>query len=141
VFDQDALHASLDLVRRSGASTIEFGYLDEDVPVEEARWWASAEYRGIKISVEDHRGPIEADAEREEVGARLWPARRPFDPGARPESELMADPTVCKCGHRIYTHGRWREPGSGNWVYSRCSAPDCPCSKWKASDGSGWPPS
>lgn len=59
-FDQDALTAAMDLVGRTGARQFEFGYLHEDVPVEEADWWAHAQYRGVRISVEHKQGPIEA---------------------------------------------------------------------------------
>jgi hypothetical protein len=59
-FDEDALQASLDLVGRSGAKNIEFGWLEDDVPVEEADWYAHAQYRGARISVEHYRGPVEA---------------------------------------------------------------------------------
>lgn len=59
-FDQDALEASLDLVRRSGAGTVEFGYLHDDVPIEEAGWWAHAQYRGARLTVEKERGPVQA---------------------------------------------------------------------------------
>lgn len=59
-FDEDALLAAVDLVGRSGARGFEFGYLHDDVPVEEAAWWAKAQYRGARIQVENHRGPVEA---------------------------------------------------------------------------------
>lgn len=50
-------------------------------------------------------------------------------------------PTICECTHRLYTHGRWREPGSGAWIYSGCREPGCPCERYGASDNTGWPPS
>lgn len=59
-FEQDAMVASLDLIRRMGAKTTEFGYLDDDVPVEEARWWAYAQFRGARVQVDDEKGPVEA---------------------------------------------------------------------------------
>lgn len=58
--DEDALIAAVDLVGRSGAKQLEIGYLREDVPVEDAQWWAHARYRGARIGSEHHRGPIEA---------------------------------------------------------------------------------
>jgi hypothetical protein len=58
--DEDALHAAVDLVGRSGATGFELGYLHEDVPVEEAGWYAHAQYRGARITVEDKTGPVEA---------------------------------------------------------------------------------
>jgi hypothetical protein len=60
VLDEDAVIAAVDLVGRSGATGFEFGYLHDDVPTEEAGWWAKAQYRGARISVQDHRGPVEA---------------------------------------------------------------------------------
>lgn len=60
IFDEDALTAACDLVGRSGARQLELGYLHDDVPVEEAGWYATARYRGAKLIVEDHRSPVEA---------------------------------------------------------------------------------
>lgn len=59
-FDEDALIAAVDLVGRSGATGFECGYLDDDVPTEEARWWAKAQYRGARIQVDELRSPVEA---------------------------------------------------------------------------------
>ena len=58
--DQDAIVACADLVGRAGAHTFEIGYLHDDVPTEEAGWYASAILRGAKIFEENHRGPVEA---------------------------------------------------------------------------------
>jgi hypothetical protein len=59
-FDQDALTASLDLVRRTGARSIEIGYLRDDVPVEQAGWYAQCMYSGARLIADEHRGPVEA---------------------------------------------------------------------------------
>lgn len=59
-FDQDAVLAAIDLVGRTGATGFEFGYLHEHVPTEEAAWYAHAQYRGARITEENHRGPVEA---------------------------------------------------------------------------------
>lgn len=63
-FDEDALVACVDLVGRTGATQFEIGYLnEEDDPAfakHGARWWAHAKYRGNRIIVEDHAGPVEA---------------------------------------------------------------------------------
>jgi len=59
-FDQDALTAALDLVGRSGASSIEVGYLHDDVPVEQAGWYCQCTYRGARLIAENQRGPVEA---------------------------------------------------------------------------------
>lgn len=58
--DEDALMAAVDLVRRTGAAGIEIGYLHDDVPVEEAAWYAHAQYRGTRIICENQRSPVDA---------------------------------------------------------------------------------
>lgn len=58
--DQDALVAAADLIGRSGASGFTVGYLDDDVPIENARWYAHAQYRGARLQVENQAGPVEA---------------------------------------------------------------------------------
>lgn len=58
--DDDALIATVDLIGRTGAKGFEIGYLHEGVPVEEAGWYAHAQYRGARITEENHRGPVEA---------------------------------------------------------------------------------
>ncbi|GJF04990.1 hypothetical protein [Pseudonocardia sp. D17] len=58
--EDDALFAGLDLIGRTGARQVEIGYLNEGVPVHLADWYCSAHYRGARIIVEHHRGPVEA---------------------------------------------------------------------------------
>src|SRR5690348_5749143 len=58
--DEDALIAAADLVGRSGAKGFQIGYLHEDVPAEQAGWYAYAQYQGARITTEEHRGPVEA---------------------------------------------------------------------------------
>jgi len=58
--DDDALIAAADLVGRTGARGLEIGHLHDDVPAEEAGWYAHAQFRGARITEEDHRGPTEA---------------------------------------------------------------------------------
>jgi hypothetical protein len=53
----DAVEACADLVGRCGASGFEIGYVHEDVPVEEAGWYAHAQYSGARLQVQDHRSP------------------------------------------------------------------------------------
>lgn len=60
LMDEDALIAAVDLVGRAGAKAFEVGYLDDDVPADQARWWAHADYRGNRIIVENESGPVEA---------------------------------------------------------------------------------
>lgn len=56
----DAVIACADLVGRSGATNFKIGYLHDDVPLEEAGWYAHAQYRGARITAEDRRSPSEA---------------------------------------------------------------------------------
>jgi hypothetical protein len=58
--DTDALFAAVELVGRTGAKGLEVGYLHEDVPVDQAAWYATAQYQGAKVFVENHTGPVEA---------------------------------------------------------------------------------
>ncbi|GIH95374.1 hypothetical protein ACFFMN_23800 [Planobispora siamensis] len=59
-FETDAAIACVDLIGRSGATNFEFGYLHDDVPMEEAAWYAHAQYRGARITAQGHRDPIAA---------------------------------------------------------------------------------
>lgn len=58
--DDDALIAAADLVGRTGAKSFEIGYLHEDVPPEQAGWYAHAQYQGTRITEGDRKGPVEA---------------------------------------------------------------------------------
>lgn len=58
--DEDAMAAAVDVVGRTGARDLTFGHLYDDVPVEQAAWWATAAYQGTKITAENHAGPVEA---------------------------------------------------------------------------------
>jgi len=58
--DDDAMTAGLDLVGRSGARSLEVGYLHDDVPAERAGWYATAQFQGARVIVEDMPGPVEA---------------------------------------------------------------------------------
>lgn len=57
---QDEVLAAVDLVGLTGARNLVFGYLHEDVPPEQADWYAHAQYRGSRITVEHHTGPAAA---------------------------------------------------------------------------------
>ena len=58
--DQDAVLTCADLIGRTGAKNFEIGYLHDDVPVEQAGWYAHAQFRGARIIAEDQPGPAEA---------------------------------------------------------------------------------
>lgn len=51
----DAVVACADLAERCGAQGLELGYLHDDVPIEEAGWYAHANYRGARMTVSGHR--------------------------------------------------------------------------------------
>lgn len=53
----DVVVACMDLVGRGGAKEFEIGFVHEDVPSEEAGWYAYAQYQGARIMVQDHRSP------------------------------------------------------------------------------------
>lgn len=59
-YDEERLLAAVLLVGHTGAQDFEFGYLHDDVPIDKADWWAKAQYRGSRITVEHHAGPVEA---------------------------------------------------------------------------------
>lgn len=52
--------ACADLVGRAGAREFEIGYLHDDVPADQAAWWASAKFRGARIQVDNHHNPASA---------------------------------------------------------------------------------
>lgn len=52
--------ACADLVGRAGARGFQIGYLHDDVPADQAGWYAHAQYRGARITADNHRGPVEA---------------------------------------------------------------------------------
>lgn len=52
--------AIADLVGRSGGTQFEIGYLEEDVPIAEARWYCQASFKGAKLIADEHKSPMEA---------------------------------------------------------------------------------
>jgi hypothetical protein len=56
----EATQAALELVGRTGAQSLEVGYLNDTPLAEDADWYAHAQYRGARITVEHHRGPAQA---------------------------------------------------------------------------------
>jgi hypothetical protein len=112
--NDDVVIACADLAGRAGASGFEIGYLHDDVPVAEAGWYAHAQYRGARITVEDHRSPTGAAlalAERLLRGATCR-CRRPVTlsdriegcrwrlAGQRWEPGCDAAPITVRDGHR-----------------------------------------
>jgi hypothetical protein len=64
----DVVIACVDLIGRTGAKEFTFGYLHDDVPAEQADWWAAASYQGARIQVEHHKSP---DAATQALAQRL----------------------------------------------------------------------
>jgi hypothetical protein len=58
--DEDAIAACADLVGRMGAKQFQIGHVHENVPIAEAGWFAHAQFRGARITADDHVGPVEA---------------------------------------------------------------------------------
>lgn len=58
--NDDVVTACADLVGRAGASGFEIGYLHDDVPAEDAGWYAHAQFQGARITAADHRSPTGA---------------------------------------------------------------------------------
>jgi hypothetical protein len=95
--DEDEVMAAFDLADRCGATGLDIGFLHDDKPAHLAGWWASASFKGTKITVEDQAGP-------EQAASAL--ARRLLD-GAR-----------CRCTKAVAISGdgdeascRWRRVG------------------------------
>ncbi len=103
--NDDILAACAHLVDRAGANGFEIGYVHEDVPVEQAGWYAHAQYRGARITSADHTSP---------TNAALGLAERILTGG------------TCRCGHPVTIRDdkpgcRWRLMGD-RWQPG-CDAP------------------
>lgn len=94
-YDEDALVAGVDLVGRTGATDFEVGYLHDDVPVAEAGWYAKAQYRGARLTAEDHPGPVEAV---EALARRLLKG------------------ALCKCRRRVTLAGSQGDGSKCRWT-------------------------
>lgn len=127
--DQDAIHASADLVGRTGATNLEVGHLHENVPVEKADWYAQAQYRGSRISVEHHAGPteaLEALVRRILTGAQCYHCKKLValsDHGATAYDGHLTDGTRWTAEQAAKTgQCRWHRNGA-RWVRG-CEVPD-----------------
>lgn len=58
--NEDVIVACADLAGRAGARGFEIGYLRDDVPTEDAGWYAVATYRGARLMTDEHRSPSAA---------------------------------------------------------------------------------
>lgn len=87
--DDDAIVAVADLAGRTGATEFKIGYLHEDVPADQAGWYAQTQYQGARIVVGDQPGPVEA-----------------ADALSR---RLLSGGALCRC-NKIVTLGNGRDP-------------------------------
>lgn len=103
-FNEDAVMACADLVDRTGAAGFEIGHLDDDPT--NPRWYAHAQWRGTRISVDERRSPTEA---------------------ANALAERLLRNATCRCGRVVALSGdrpercRWRLMGP-RWEPG-CDAP------------------
>lgn len=58
--NDDIVIACAKLVGRAGASGFEIGFMRDNVPVDEAGWYAVAFYQGTRITVDEQRSPTGA---------------------------------------------------------------------------------
>jgi hypothetical protein len=56
----DVVVACADLAGRAGARDFEIGYLRDDVPTDQAGWYAQVTYRGARLMADEHRSPTAA---------------------------------------------------------------------------------
>lgn len=78
--DDDIIIACCELAGRCGATGFDIGYLLDNVPTEEAKWWAEVQWRGTRIITDNHRSP---------TGAALALAER------------LLTGSACKCGDTV----------------------------------------
>ena len=114
--DEDAVIAAVDLVGRTGATEIEFGYLHDDVPLEEAGWYAHAQYRGARITEENQRGPAEAV---EALARRLLTGGKCVHCGglvALSDAGAVAYPGAAMADGTVWTEEQIRAAGQCRWT-------------------------
>lgn len=58
-FDEARLQAAVELIGRSAANDLELGWTHDDGP-RPGEWYATAGYKGAKVTVEHQHGPAEA---------------------------------------------------------------------------------
>lgn len=101
----DEVLAAADLADRAGAKQFKLGYLHDHVPIEEAQWYAYAEYTGHSIGVENRRSPQDAATEL---------------------AERILQDGLCRCGRPVTLYEqvegkcRWQRVGK-RWE-SSCDA-------------------
>jgi hypothetical protein len=116
----DAAMAAAKLIGHTGARSVEYGYQNDDaVGVADADWYASAQYRGTRVTVEHHIGPaeaLEALAERLLIGGECQHCHGIItleDGGARAYvGQRMLDGTIMTLERALTSpHCRYRRDG------------------------------
>jgi hypothetical protein len=99
---QEALADAIKMVGRTGATSIEIGYLNEEAAtMADAEWWAKAKYKGAVITTQEtHPDPLLAVLEL--------------------QSRVTKDAACAQCGRRIDWGGRrrrfcWWSMQNGRW--------------------------
>lgn len=116
----DTIIATAHLCARAGAIGVAFGYTgDQDGPMDEALWYAYAEYTEARITVENHASPTAA---------------------AQALAERLIDGATCRCGQLSTLSDaaggcRWQLQGK-RWLPG-CDAPPVPVPGVKRGDWRG----
>jgi len=95
----EALIASVDMIGRTGARQLQFGFANDSAEtVAEADWWASAYYRGARIMVQH-----ETDA----LAAVAGLVRK------------LLQGAYCKCGRVVTLYEHWATVGNKEVLHGR----------------------
>jgi hypothetical protein len=116
VIDQDALIASVDLVGRTGARDCQIGYIHDNVPAEQAGWYAHAQFTGTRIMVENHPGPLEAV---QALALRLLTGAKCHHCGgliALSDRGAVAYPGATMADGTLWTEAQIRKAGQCRWT-------------------------
>jgi len=129
--DPDLVTATTELARRCGARHFEYGPLRDDVPIEQAGWWAKAIFNGAVMMVDNKPDPnsaLNALAEELTAGAQC---RRCGGLVALSDNGAMAYPDSPRSDGTRWTREeieaagqcRWRRVGP-RWQYGCLRAPE-----------------
>lgn len=131
LIDDEAVRAAADLVGRTGARELDYGFLHENVPVHLADWWAKATFQDGAITVEHQAGPVEA---MEALATRLLTGAQCQNCGgliALSDEGATAYPGATRPDGKVWTEDEIRAAGLCRW---RRRGP-----RWEA-DCKGFPP-
>lgn len=102
--DEDAIRACAGLVERAGAKSFEVGYLRDDVPMNQAGWYAKALYHGAEIAVEECASPTDA---------------------AMKLSQRLLKDATCRCRRRVVLEGQSTVATCRWYLYTDTWSPSC----------------